>query len=153
MRAAVALAPPTLSLDVAINQRRQLTAVFAGSLPDGHVAACEFVEETSVQVVGDRFDVVVSTNGGYPLDRNLYQAVKGMAAAERVVRSGGTIVMAAACADGTPEGGAFARLLADASSAAALDAAATAAGDRPLAGPGARARPAAGRRCGCTPTD
>ena len=65
-----------------------------------------------MQRVGDPFDVVVSTNGGYPLDRNLYQAVKGMAAAERVVRPGGTIVMAAACADGTPDGGAFARLLA-----------------------------------------
>ncbi len=121
VRAAVALAPPTLSLDVAINQRRQLTAVFAGPLPAGHAAACRFVEETSVQAVGDRFDVVLSTNGGYPLDRNLYQAVKGMAAAERVVRAGGTIVMAAACTDGTPGGGAFSRLLADASGAAMLD--------------------------------
>ena len=46
VRAAVALAPPTLSVDVAINQRRQLTAVFAGPLPDGHAAACRFVEET-----------------------------------------------------------------------------------------------------------
>jgi nickel-dependent lactate racemase len=123
VRAAVALAPPTLSLDVAINQQRQLTAVFAGPLPAGHSAACRFVEETSVQQVGDRFDVVLSTNGGYPLDRNLYQAVKGMAAAERVVRAGGTIVMAAACSDGTPDSGAFARLLASASTADALRAA------------------------------
>lgn len=122
VRAAVALAPPTLSLDVAINQRRQLTAVFAGPLPEGHAEACRFVHETSVQAVGAPFDVVLSTNGGYPLDRNLYQAVKGMAAAERVVRAGGTIVMAAECADGTPDGGAFARLLADAHSAEALDA-------------------------------
>jgi nickel-dependent lactate racemase len=122
VRAAVALAPPALSLDVAINQQRQLTAVFAGPLPDGHAAACRFVEETSVQQVGPRFDVVLSTNGGYPLDRNLYQAVKGMAAAERVVRSGGTIVMAAECADGTPGGSAFARLLASATVAGTLDA-------------------------------
>jgi nickel-dependent lactate racemase len=123
VRAATALAPPALSLDVAINQRRQLTAVFAGPLPAGHVAACRFVERTSVQKVGPPFDVVLSTNGGYPLDRNLYQAVKGMAAAERVVRAGGTIVMAAECADGTPAGGAFARLLADASASDDLDAA------------------------------
>jgi nickel-dependent lactate racemase len=122
VRAAVALAPPTLSVDVAINQRRELTAVFAGPLPDGHRAACRFVEETSVQSVGARFDVVLSTNGGYPLDRNLYQAVKGMAAAERVVRAGGTIVMAAQCVDGTPDGGSFARLLAEASGPGALDA-------------------------------
>ncbi len=120
VRAAVALAPPTISLDVAINQRRELTAVFAGSLPAGHAAACGFVERTSVQSVGAPLDVVLTTNGGYPLDRNLYQAVKGMAAAERVVRAGGTIVMAAECADGTPEGGAFARLLAGAPSPDAL---------------------------------
>jgi len=121
VRSAVALAPPALSVDVAINGRGELTAVFAGPLPDGHVAACSFVEDTAVQRVGEAFDVVLSTNGGYPLDRNLYQAVKGMAAAERVLRPGGTIVMAAACADGTPDGSAFAAVLAEASSPDLLD--------------------------------
>ena len=114
VRAAVALAPPALSLDVAINSRRRVTAVFAGLLPEGHRAACEFVERTAVQHVERRFDVVLSTNGGYPLDRNLYQAVKGMAAAERIARQDGTIIMAAACADGVPGDGAFARLLVEA---------------------------------------
>ena len=111
VRAATALAPPSLSLDVTINRGRRLTAVFAGPLPVGHEAACRFVERTVVQDVAQRFDVVLATNGGYPLDRNLYQAVKGMAAAERVVRSGGTIVVAAACVDGVPGGSAFDRLL------------------------------------------
>ena len=120
VRAAVALDPPQLSVDVAINRRRQLTAVFAGPLPDGHRAACVFVERTAVQAVGDRFEVVLTTNGGHPLDRNLYQAVKGMAAAERVVTDGGTIVGAAACGDGIPAGGPFARLLAAADGPAAL---------------------------------
>jgi len=120
VRAAVSLAPPSLSIDVAINSRRQLTAVFAGPLPDGHRAACDFVERTAVQRVTGRFEVVLSTNAGYPLDRNLYQAVKGMAAAERVVADGGTVVMAAACVDGLPAGGAFARLLAAAADRDAL---------------------------------
>ena len=53
------------------------------------------------------FDLVVSTNGGYPLDRNLYQAVKGNRAAERIVRPGGIIIMAAACEDGVPADGAL----------------------------------------------
>jgi nickel-dependent lactate racemase len=114
VRAAVALAPPHLSLDVAINRRRQVTAVFAGPLDVAHDAACAFVEESAVQRVDDPFDVVVSTNSGHPLDRNLYQAVKGMAAAERIVRPGGIIVMAAACVDGIPGEGAFARVLAGA---------------------------------------
>jgi nickel-dependent lactate racemase len=109
-----------LSLDVAINNGRHLTAVYAGPLPDGHRAACAFVEETAVQRVDGRFDVVVTTNAGYPLDRNLYQAVKGMAAAERVVADDGVIVVAAACTDGLPAGGPFARLLADATDGVAL---------------------------------
>src|SRR5207244_1733577 len=74
VRAAAALAPPTLSVDVAINNSRQVTAVFAGTLPEAHRAACAFVERTAVQRVAQRFDVVVSTNSGHPLDRNLYQA-------------------------------------------------------------------------------
>jgi nickel-dependent lactate racemase len=112
VRAAVALAPPHLSLDVAINRHRQVTAVFAGPLEVAHDAACAFVEDSAVQRVDAAFDVVVSTNSGHPLDRNLYQAVKGMAAAERIVRPGGIIVMAAACGDGIPGDGAFARVLA-----------------------------------------
>jgi nickel-dependent lactate racemase len=120
VRSAVALAPPHLSLDVAINRDRQVTAVFAGPLQVAHDAACAFVERSAVQRVPAPFDVVVSTNSGYPLDRNLYQAVKGMAAAERIVRPGGIIVMAAACVDGVPGDGAFARVLAAARTATDL---------------------------------
>jgi lactate racemase len=76
-----------------------------------------------VRRVDSPFDLVVSTNGGHPLDRNLYQAVKGMAAAERIVRDDGIIVMAAACEDGMPAGGAFARLVACATTPAELAAA------------------------------
>jgi nickel-dependent lactate racemase len=111
VRAAVALALPHLSLDVAINRDREVTAVFAGPLQTAHDAACACVGSSAVQEVASPFDVVVSTNGGHPLDRNLYQAVKGMAAAERIVRDGGIIVMAAACRDGIPGDGAFAGVL------------------------------------------
>ena len=117
VRAAVALAPPHLSVDVAINRAREVTAVFAGPLAAAHDAACAFVEASAIQRVPAPFDVVVSTNSGYPLDRNLYQAVKGMAAAERIVRPGGVIVMMAACSDGIPAGGAFAKVLAQAQTA------------------------------------
>jgi nickel-dependent lactate racemase len=120
VRAAVALAPPQFSIDVAINRARAVTAVFAGPLTEAHDAACAFVEGSAVQRVDSPFDVVVSTNGGHPLDRNLYQAVKGMAAAERIVRDNGIIVMAAACRDGIPGGGAFAGVLARARTPADL---------------------------------
>jgi nickel-dependent lactate racemase len=109
--AATALCPPDLCVDVTIDRRRRLTGVFTGVLPDSHRAACAFAARSVTQDVDGRFDVVLTTNGGHPLDRNLYQAVKGMAAAERVVADGGIIVMAAACSDGLPGDGAFARIL------------------------------------------
>jgi nickel-dependent lactate racemase len=113
VRVATDLDPPQLSLDVAINRARRVTAVFAGPLTATHDAACVHVGRTARREVEAPYDLVVSTNGGHPLDRNLYQAVKGMAAADRVRRAGGTVLMAAACADGVPDDGAFARLLAE----------------------------------------
>ena len=116
VRAATALCPPDLSVDVTTDSRRRLTGVFTGVLPGSHRAACAFASDSVTRPVDGRFDVVLTTNGGHPLDRNLYQAVKGMAAAERVVADGGIIVMAAACTDGLPEDGAFARILGGTSS-------------------------------------
>ena len=118
--AATALCPPDLSVDVTIDSRRRLTGVFAGVLPAGHLAACAFASRSATRAVDGPFDVVLTTNGGHPLDRNLYQAVKGMAAAERVVADGGIIIMVAACGDGVPEEGAFARILRTATSAGQL---------------------------------
>jgi lactate racemase len=113
VRQAVELAPPSISVDVTIDRDRRLTGIFCGPLPGAHRLACEQVLETAVTTVDGPFEVVLTTNGGYPLDRNLYQAVKGMAAAERVVAQGGTIVVAAECCDGLPSGGAFERLLSE----------------------------------------
>jgi nickel-dependent lactate racemase len=120
VRRAADLLPPTLSIDVTIDRARRLTGVFSGPLHGAHRAACAQVLADSVSRVEGPFEVVVTTNGGHPLDRNLYQAVKGMAAAERVVAPGGTIVMAAECADGLPGGGAFERLLGGAADAGEL---------------------------------
>ena len=58
------------------------------------------------------FDVVLTTNSGYPLDQNLYQAVKGMSAAAKVVKPGGAIICAAECRDGLPAHGSYGRVLA-----------------------------------------
>lgn len=57
------------------------------------------------------FDVVVSSNSGYPLDLNVYQSVKGMSAAEQVVKEGGTIIIAAECWDGIPSGSDYETIL------------------------------------------
>jgi nickel-dependent lactate racemase len=66
------------------------------------------------------FDVVLTTNSGYPLDQNLYQAVKGMSAAAKIVKTGGTIICAAECRDGLPSHGSYGAVLASAASPAQL---------------------------------
>src|SRR5205807_1592318 len=58
--------PAAFSLDVTINKRREITAVFAGGLPDSHRAGCEFVRSTAMREVNKRFDIVITTNSGYP---------------------------------------------------------------------------------------
>jgi nickel-dependent lactate racemase len=59
------------------------------------------------------YPIVITTNAGYPLDQNLYQAVKGMQAAMQVVEQDGLIVAASRCNDGFPAHGNFKQLLFD----------------------------------------
>ena len=71
----------------------------AGDCEAAHRAGCAFLE-SKCRVSAVPADIAVSTNGGYPLDQNIYQSVKGMTAAEATVKPGGVIVMFAAAADG-----------------------------------------------------
>ena len=66
------------------------------------------------------YDIVITSNSGYPLDLNLYQSVKGMSAAAQIVKKGGAIILAADCWDGIPEHGQYKRLLFEATSPASL---------------------------------
>jgi lactate racemase len=99
------------ALDVTLNRDQKITAAFAGDLFDEHAAACAAARNTAMRAVDAPFDVVVTTNSGYPLDQNLYQAVKGMSAAAKIVKQGGTIICAAECRDGIPHHGAYGELL------------------------------------------
>lgn len=98
-------------LNVALNAQRQITGVFAGDLIEAHRQGCEFVRASAMQRVAAPFDLVVTTNSGYPLDLNLYQGVKGMTAGARIVKPGGTIILASECCEGVPDGSPCDRLL------------------------------------------
>jgi nickel-dependent lactate racemase len=100
------------SVDVTLNRAQKITAVFAGDLFAEHRAACEAAKRGAMQPVEAPFDVVLTTNSGFPLDQNLYQAVKGMSAAAKVVKQGGTIICAAECSDGLPSHGSYGQVLA-----------------------------------------
>lgn len=110
----------TFLVNVTLNRDKQITAVFAGDLEAAHAAGTAYAHEAAMAPVEQLFDIVVTSNSGYPLDLNLYQAVKGMSAAAQVVKPGGVIVTAAECWDGIPEHGLFAQLLREAGSPAEL---------------------------------
>jgi nickel-dependent lactate racemase len=93
---------PTFLFNVTLNERKEITGVFAGDLLAAHKVGIEFVRKSAMQKVKAPFDVVVTTNSGYPLDMNLYQGVKGMSAAARIVAKNGTIILACECSQGLP---------------------------------------------------
>jgi nickel-dependent lactate racemase len=110
----------TFGFDVVLNQDKEVVAAFGGDLLAMHASAVSTARAVAMRPVPQLFDVVVTTNSGYPLDQNLYQSVKGMSAAYQVVKPGGVIVCAAECRDGFPDHGSYREVLASADSPAAL---------------------------------
>jgi nickel-dependent lactate racemase len=108
------------AVDVTVNRDKKITDVFAGDLFAEHRQACEAARRDAMRAVPHPFDVVLTSNSGFPLDQNLYQAVKGLSAAARVIKTGGSIVIAGECRDGIPAHGSYAQVLASASTAAEL---------------------------------
>jgi nickel-dependent lactate racemase len=100
MRSVALATRPTMLLNVTLNERKQITAVFAGELAAAHDAGIEFAKAVYVRPVPHRFDIAVTTNSGYPADINLYQSYKGLSVAAQGVRDGGAVVLASECPDG-----------------------------------------------------
>ena len=85
--------------NVVINSDKEVIYAVSGDVDQAHIAGREFLS-SKCKVDAVMSDIVISTNGGYPLDQNIYQAVKGMTAAEATVREGGVIIMLAKSNDG-----------------------------------------------------
>ena len=114
IRAIAAATGVDFAFDVVLNRDQQIVDAFAGELFAMHAAAVRASRASAMVEVPHRFDVVVTTNGGFPLDQNLYQSVKGMSAAAEVVKRGGLVIVASECRDGFPDFGGFRRLLTEA---------------------------------------
>jgi lactate racemase len=106
---------PGFLLNVSLNEQREITGVFAGDMIEAHRTGCEFVRRSAMQKVKSPFEIVVTTNSGYPLDLNLYQAVKGMSAGARILEKGGLLIMACECREGIPPDSPLEKLLHSAS--------------------------------------
>ena len=85
--------------NVVINARHQVVGAFAGDCEQAHIAGTKFLKELC-QCPRTPAEIVITSNNGYPLDQNIYQAVKGMTAGEATCKDGGVIIMVAACNDG-----------------------------------------------------
>jgi len=86
-------------VNVTINRNKQVTGIFCGDLEQAFYAGAGFCRENSTFEIERQADIVITSAGGYPLDCNLYQSVKGMVGAMPAVREGGMIIIAARCVE------------------------------------------------------
>ena len=120
MRAGCAAVNPDFLLNVALNTRAEIAGVFAGEWQNAHTRGCEHVRRNAMCAVKEPYDIVITSNSGYPLDMNVYQCVKAMSCAAQIVRDGGSIIVAGECADGIPDNSAYHKLLKSARNAREL---------------------------------
>lgn len=86
-------------VNVVINGEKEIVRAFAGNREKAHEAGCRFLS-SCCGISVPQADIVITSNGGYPLDQNVYQSVKGMTAGEAVCREKGVIIICAGCSDG-----------------------------------------------------
>lgn len=102
---------PSFLLNVTINKNKEITGIFTGDIWKAYKKGTSFDRETTMVPVSSLFDIVITTNSGYPLDINLYQSVKGMSVAAQIVKNGGSIIIATECKNGVPDYGNYRNIL------------------------------------------
>lgn len=118
MLAAARMAKLAYIVNVVIDEEKRTVAAFAGEMGKAHEAGCDFLRQYC-EVAAASADIVITSNGGAPLDQNIYQCVKGLTAAEASADDGAVLIMCAALADGHGGEG-FYRSLRDCESPAEL---------------------------------
>jgi nickel-dependent lactate racemase len=98
--AVASFAPPHFAVNVTVDRQGRLTGVFAGEMDAVHAAGVAHLCKHVARPVPEACDILVTTNGGWPLDATYYQCQKGLLAGMPVLKRGGTFLFAAACEDG-----------------------------------------------------
>ncbi len=115
--AKIAVEGKSYLINVVVNRNGRLVNTFAGNIFEAHKQGVEYLNQFVKVKTRKRASIVLTSNGGFPLDRDLYQAVKGMAVGRTLVKRGGVIVVFAECTDGIGRGHEFFyRLMAEARS-------------------------------------
>lgn len=100
MEAAVRMAGLQYIVNVVINEEKQVVAAFAGDPVAAHRSGCSYLQRYCMAECSRPGDIVITSNGGAPLDQNVYQAVKGLTTAERAAAENAVLIMCAECEDG-----------------------------------------------------
>jgi lactate racemase len=87
-------------VDVALTRDRKIAGVFAGEPVQAHRAGTQFVSKVMLEQLPAPVDAVITSCAGYPLDLTFYQAIKGITAAQHIVKQGGRILLIAECQEG-----------------------------------------------------
>ena len=87
-------------LDVTLTQDREVSGIFAGDPVKAHAAGVDFLRTTSLERLSGLADLVITSAAGHPLDLTLYQTIKGITAAQHIVKPGGRILILGECAEG-----------------------------------------------------
>ena len=110
VRAITATTGVDFSIDVLLDDGQRITRAFAGETLAMHAAACVAARREAMRAVPAPFDIVITTNSGYPLDQNLYQAVKGMSAAAEIVKPAAPSSARPSAGTGFPDHGSYGQL-------------------------------------------
>jgi len=100
MLAAAKMAKLAYIVNVVIDEDKKVAAAFAGDPIQAHRRGCDLLLGYCQVKPESRGDIVISSNGGYPLDQNIYQSVKGLTAAEAAAAEGAVLIMVSSCSDG-----------------------------------------------------
>jgi nickel-dependent lactate racemase len=87
-------------VDVTLTQSREVSGIFAGDPVEAHAAGVQFLRTTSLEKLSGLADAVVTSAAGHPLDLTFYQTIKGLTAAQHIVKPGGRILILGECAEG-----------------------------------------------------
>ncbi len=101
MAAAARMANLQYIVNVIINKNKEVVAAFAGDVIEAHKQGCEYLAGYCKVKIDKKRNIVITSNGGYPADQNIYQAVKGICTAMQAVNDGGIIIICSECRDGT----------------------------------------------------
>jgi len=96
----VAMLGRVLAFNTVIDDRRNLSFVNYGEINESHAAAVDYIRRFAEVELEERYQTIITSGGGYPLDKTYYQTIKGLVGARDIVHPGGDIIILSACSEG-----------------------------------------------------